>query len=85
MNMITRYGSQQYGTTVAGLGADDGGFRVSPIWGLLSTASMGVSAYHGYKRNQSVGWAIAWGLLGAIFPVITPAIAFGQGFGKRKG
>lgn len=50
----------------------------------LSLASAGASAYHGYKRNDSVGWAVAWGLLGGIFPVITPAIALAQGFGKRK-
>lgn len=49
---------------------------------LVSTA---LSAYHGYKRNNgSVGWAIGWGLLGGLFPVITPAIAFAEGFGKPK-
>jgi hypothetical protein len=46
---------------------------------------MAASAYHGYKRNDSVGWAIVWGGLGAIFPVLTPAIALAQGFGKSKG
>lgn len=50
---------------------------------LLTAASAGVSAYHGYKRNNSVGWAIAWGVLGSIFPVITPAVALAEGFGKR--
>jgi len=54
------------------------------IWGWLSTLSMAASTYHGYKRNQSIGWAIGWGLLGAIFPVVTPAIAVAQGFGKKK-
>lgn len=53
-------------------------------WGLLSAASSGLSAYHGYKQSHSVGWAVVWGVLGALFPVITPAIAFAQGFGKRK-
>jgi hypothetical protein len=53
------------------------------IWGLLSTASMAASAYHGYKRNNSVGWALGWGALGALFPVITPTVALAQGFGKR--
>lgn len=54
------------------------------VWGMASTVSMAASAYHGYKRNQSVGWALAWGLMGALFPVITPVIAVAQGFGKRK-
>lgn len=60
-----------------------------PMWmvvayELLATASAVVSGYHGYKRNNSVGWGIAWFGLGAIFPVITPTIAFAQGLGKRK-
>jgi hypothetical protein len=54
------------------------------LWGLLSAASVGVSAYHGYKRNDSVGWALGWGFLGGLFPVVTPAIALAQGLGKRK-
>lgn len=53
-------------------------------WGLLSAASVGLSAYHGYKRNDSIGWAIGWGVLGGLFPIITPAVALAQGFGQRK-
>lgn len=53
------------------------------VWSMLSTASMAASAYHGYKRNDSVGWALVWGLCGALFPVITPTIALAQGFGKK--
>ncbi len=52
------------------------------IGGVLATASMAASAYHGYKRNQSVGWAIWWGLMGGLFPVITPVIAVAEGYGK---
>ncbi len=51
--------------------------------GLIQLASIGISAYHGYKRNNSTGWAIWWGLMGGIFPIVTPAIAFAQGLGKR--
>lgn len=54
------------------------------IYAAVSTVSMAVSAYHGYKRNDSIGWALAWGLLGSLFPVITPVIAVAQGFGKPK-
>ncbi len=62
--------------------------RFSPgvqlAFGLLATASMAASAYHGYKRNRSIGWAFVWGFFGGVFPVITPVIAVAQGFGKRK-
>jgi hypothetical protein len=49
----------------------------------LMAASSAAAAYHGYKRNQSVGWAIWWGVMGYVAPVITPAVAVAQGFGKR--
>lgn len=55
----------------------------SVIWGALAVASMGASAYHGVKRNHgSIGYGIWWGLMGSLFPVITPAVALAQGFGK---
>lgn len=54
------------------------------VFQLLPVAGSAASAYHGYRRNNSVGWAVAWGMLGFIFPIITPAIAFAQGFGERK-
>lgn len=38
--------------------------------------------YHGYKRNNgSVGWALAWGLIGGIWPISIP-LMLAQGFGK---
>lgn len=54
----------------------------STAWYILGAVSAALSAYHGTKRNNSVGWGIAWGILGYIAPVLTPAIAFGQGFAK---
>lgn len=57
----------------------------SPIFRVIAMLSVGVSVYHGYKRNNgSIGWALGWGLLGAFFPVITPAVALAQGLGQRK-
>lgn len=50
---------------------------------LVGTAGAIGGAYHGYKRNRSVGWAIWWGLMGALFPIFTIPIAVAQGFGKR--
>jgi len=56
---------------------------VMALWGVASAASMAASAYHGVKRNHgSAGWGVAWGLSGALFPVITPTIAIAQGFAK---
>ena len=57
---------------------------VAIFWGIASTASMAASAYHGYKRNDSIGWALWWGFMGALFPIITPTIALAQGFGQPR-
>lgn len=54
------------------------------IPGLLVAGSIGASAYHGYKRNKSTGWGVWWGFMGLLFPVITPAVAIAQGYGKRE-
>ena len=54
------------------------------FWQIAVPLSAGLSAYHGYKRNyDSLGWGVAWALLGGTFPIITPAIALAQGFGER--
>ena len=64
-----------------GLGQMSEGPRT--VWAVLGAASMALGAYHGYRRHRgSIGWAIGWALTGAFFPVITPAIAYAQGFGK---
>lgn len=55
---------------------------LSTAYAILSTVSMAASAYHGYKRNNSIGWALGWGLLGSMFPVITPVVALAQGYAK---
>jgi hypothetical protein len=53
------------------------------VWYALSVASSGMCAYHGYKRNDSLGWGVIWAVAGAVLPVVAPAIALAQGFGKR--
>lgn len=53
------------------------------LYGWASLVSGPLSAYHGYKRNNSVAWGVAWFFLGSVFPVLTPTIALAQGFGKR--
>jgi hypothetical protein len=56
-----------------------------PSWyWIITAASSGASAYHGYKRSGGdMAVTIGWALLGAIFPIITPAVALAQGFGER--
>ena len=54
------------------------------ITGTLTLASAAVSAYHGAKRNQSIGWGLWWFVMGAVFPVVTPTIALAQGLGHPK-
>jgi len=54
------------------------------IYGLASVAGTAIGAYHGYKRNESVGWAIGWAFLGGLFPIVVVPVAFAQGLGERK-
>src|SRR5262249_46244499 len=35
-------------------------YWTSPFWVIVRTASMAASAYHGYRRNDSIGWALWW-------------------------
>lgn len=57
----------------------------TPIWlkGLL-LLSAGASVYHGYKRHENgkhpLLWGLGWGLMGTLFPIITPAVGIAQGF-----
>lgn len=55
--------------------------RLAAIGGTLSMPAL---AYHGYKRNDSVGWAFVWGFFGSmVWPVMVP-VALAQGFAKPK-
>lgn len=49
------------------------------------TVAMAANAFHGYRRNGSIMWALAWAALGYTAPVITTVIATAQGFGHKKG
>lgn len=72
------------------IGWTDGGVKtaavgtmaIAPIWYAASTASSIACVWHGYKRNNSVGWALWWGLMGGMFPIVAPVVALAQGFGK---
>lgn len=54
----------------------------STVGTALAVAGTGLGAYHGYRRTGSVGWAIAWAILGGLFPIITLPIAYAQGFAR---
>ena len=75
-------------TVAAALNWLDASGKMKANWptiaGILAIASASASAYHGYRRNQSIGWALWWFVAGSIFPVVTPVVAVAQGFGKKK-
>lgn len=50
----------------------------------FKTASTLAAIFHGYRRNNSLLWALAWGLAARVAPVVTPTVAVAQGYGKRK-
>ena len=52
------------------------------VYKILSIVGATTGAYHGYKRNDSVGWAIGWFLLGGAFPFITIPVSLAEGYAK---
>lgn len=58
---------------------------LSPVGLAVMAVSSAAGAWHGYRRNGSVGWALAWAAFGAAAPVLSTVIAAAQGFGRRKG
>lgn len=75
--------------SLAQVDADAYPLERAPGWwwffSILSLASAAASTYHGYRRHGTVGAAVGWGILGALFPVIVPAVAIAQGYGQPKG
>ena len=56
-----------------------------PTWYIVvSNAAAIACIYHGYKRNESVAWALMWGLGGAMLPLVLPVVAIAQGFAEPK-
>lgn len=50
----------------------------------VSTASMIALTYHGYKRTNSLVWALIYGLAGRWWPVVAVPVAVAQGFGEKR-
>lgn len=75
--------------TADGLGAETkgnstGGNLYTSLYGIASAASSLGLAYHGYRRNDSVGWAIVWALVGGMFWPVGWGVALAQGYGEPK-
>ena len=51
----------------------------------LSLVSAAVSGYHGYRRDRSVMAGVGWAFMGMLIPVITPVVAFAQGYARPRG
>jgi hypothetical protein len=49
---------------------------------VVGFAAVPALAYHGFKRNDSAGWAVVWGLFGSMVWPITVPIAIAQGYAK---
>ena len=57
---------------------------LSAIWTVASVAGVAAGAYHGYKRNNSILWALSWAFFGGLTPFFTIPLSYAQGFGKEK-
>lgn len=47
-------------------------------------ATGAASLYHGYKRNDSIFWALGWGFVGVVAPFVALPLSLAQGFAKPK-
>ena len=78
----TSIGNREVGYGMAAL--DAGTQKALKFWVPISLLSGMLSAYHGYKRDRTAIASFGWGVLGSMFPLITPAVAVAQGFGKSR-
>lgn len=79
--MATHRSLAQHRQSMVSTGA---GIQIPDWYYALSVAGTVVGAYHGWKRDESVGWAIGWALLGGMFPYIVIPVAFAQGIDAKK-
>jgi hypothetical protein len=57
---------------------------VGGAYSVLRLGLIGVGAYHGYERNQSVASSIGYGALAAFLPLIAMGTMAAQGIAERK-
>lgn len=61
------------------------GASTREAWKTYATLAAAAGAgFHGYRRNNSLGWAVVWFTLGSLFPIVTTVVAAAQGYGQRK-
>lgn len=87
VNISTPVGSLASSPTTGDLHMDLTPPRAAPsasdvFWGIARVVSTGIGVFHGYRRNNSLGWALVWGVMGSVAPIITPAVALAQGLGE---
>ena len=54
------------------------------LYGVATAVSSLGLAYHGYRRNDSIGWAIVWAIVGGMFWPVGWGVALAQGYGDPK-
>lgn len=59
-------------------------FREAVTSDTAKTASAIALTFHGYRRNNSIIWALIWGACGRFIPLAAVPIALAQGFGQKK-
>lgn len=50
----------------------------------FSTGAAIALTYHGYRRTNSLLWALFYGAMGKWFPIEAVPISIAQGFGQKK-
>lgn len=74
--------SRKNSRALAGPGATPNGIDFG-LWDIACVAGATMGIYHGYKRNQgSVGWALGWGALGAVLPIVAIPLMLAEGFAE---
>jgi hypothetical protein len=58
------------------------GSPMTSLWSVAGTVASAALAYHGYKRTGSIGWALAWAVVGGFAWPLALGVAYAQGFGQ---
>lgn len=63
-------------------------WRTAYMFAAAGTVVLGatMASIHGYRRNKGkTGYAVLWGIAGAVFPILTNGVALVQGYAKPSG
>lgn len=50
----------------------------------LTIAAAAGAGFHGYRRNNSLGWGLVWFTMGTLFPIVTTVVGLAQGYGQPR-